>query len=391
MKIAYLLTQELGGLPHYTAELVNAVAENHDCYVLKPEKTTGDDMFSEDVTLVDCFAPMGVSNANVSTGNIDILQFLRGFFSYRNVNKLHDIDPDVVHITTYLLPQVRWFLHRYDIDEKYPIAVTFHNTDFNIIRGGPGTHMTTRIKNFLNLFAPDVDVDAAIVHRNGNAEDLIKEERYSLSEISVIPHGAFNHFATYDYEEKTTEEHTLLAFGNIVPAKSIETIIKAIPMIGEEVPDIKLIIAGEGKIPEKAMKIIDANPEWFELHNSYIPNNEVGTYFSRASLFVIPNRKQKGQSGTLTIAYSFGLPVVSTNVGPFPEMVGQKGTGLMVEPQQPAEMAEAVVQVLQDRSLYDRMAENARAMSEEISWSNIAKEHIETYERIATKMKYENQ
>lgn len=106
----------------------------------------------------------------------------------------------------------------------------------------------------------------------------------------------------------------------------------------------------------------------------------VEDYFSRASVVVIPNRSQEGHSGSLTVAYSFGKPVITTNVVEFPQLVKEAGCGLIVPPDDPEALADAVINLLQDKKLRKKMSKNALKMAEELSWDNIAKRHIKVYE-----------
>ena len=171
-------------------------------------------------------------------------------------------------------------------------------------------------------------------------------------------------------------------FGNIVPVKGLDILIEAIPIIIKEIPDVKLIIAGDGAIPKDCWEIINKYRSNFEIHNYFIPNEKVWEFFSRASIVVIPNKRQDGHSGSLTIAYSFGKPVVTTNVGEFPLLVEKTGCGLAVPPNNPKALADAIIKILESNKLRKKMSKNALKMAEKLSWDRIAKMHIKVYERL---------
>jgi glycosyltransferase involved in cell wall biosynthesis len=78
------------------------------------------------------------------------------------------------------------------------------------------------------------------------------------------------------------------------------------------------------------------------LKTDYLPNNEVGKYFSASDVVVLPYRSAT-QSGIIQIAYNFDKPVIATNVGGLAEVVKNGETGFIVEPNNPKKIAEAVI------------------------------------------------
>jgi glycosyltransferase involved in cell wall biosynthesis len=64
-------------------------------------------------------------------------------------------------------------------------------------------------------------------------------------------------------------------------------------------------------------------------------------YLKGADVLVLPY-KEIFQSGVLFLAYSFGLPVVATDVGSFREEIVEGNTGFLCKPGDPAELAKAI-------------------------------------------------
>ncbi len=109
-----------------------------------------------------------------------------------------------------------------------------------------------------------------------------------------------------------------------------------------------MIIAGEPKkgserYLEEIRQTIDRD---FDLGKvivriQFIPDEEMELYLKGADVLVLPY-KEIFQSGVLFLAYSFGLPVVATDVGSFREEIVEGSTGFLCQPGEPAELAKAI-------------------------------------------------
>ena len=382
MEIAYVLSQNSGGLPHYAAQLANAVADHADVTVLKAKETTADDVFSDDVRVLNTFDSMNISLPELRKLNFDVRRNLRALASYENLRLIDEVDPDVVHDPTDLFPQVKFYAKRYRLDERYPFVVTYHEVP---IERFPISRPPDMLEEIVDTLIPDLRVRRSIVHTE-NQRAVLSDRVDNPDSISVIPHGVNDMFGDYDYEERPEEEHTVLFFGNIIPAKGIDTLVKAISHVRDRVPDVTLVIAGNGRLGSRSRKIVERYPENFEVHDYFIPNDAVGEFFSRAALVVVPYRQQKGgtkgHSGALATAFSFGKTVVASSAGDFPKQVGETGSGAIVPPRDPEALADAIVDLLEDREKRTRMAENSARQAKRLSWDAIAETHVELYESI---------
>ena len=82
-------------------------------------------------------------------------------------------------------------------------------------------------------------------------------------------------------------------------------------------------------------------------------------HFAAANVVALPYRAASS-SAVLLNAFAHGLPVVATTVGAFPEMVQHGKTGLLVPPESPAELADALVTLLESSDVASQMGERAR-------------------------------
>lgn len=380
MRILYLIGQGEGGLPHYTAELANAVSNHHDVVVMKPERSSADEFFDPSVDVREPFQSIDVSMSKIYNREVSPTAFLRGMASYRKMRAIPDLDVDVVHETTDLFPHVKLFAKAYGVDQSQPFVVTRHEVTMNRFSL---SRPPVLAEELVMASIPDVDIDQTVVHTHKQKEAL-GNRNTDWGSIDVIPHGAYSVFGDGS-SGADPEPDTLLFFGNVVPPKGVDTLIRAVPYVTEEIPDLNVIIAGDGQIPSEVEPVIEAHPENFEIHNRFIPNEEVGELFERAQCVVLPYREQngtKGHSGVLSTAFTFGKPVVASSASVFPEYVGERGCGPVVPPEDPEQLAEALVYVLRNPGAREAMAEASREMASELSWDTIAEKHVDLYERL---------
>ncbi|WP_135305897.1 glycosyltransferase family 4 protein [Haloarcula amylovorans] len=381
MRVLYIVGQGEGGLAHYTAELANAVAADHEVVVLKPTETDADDLFGSDVELLERFAPIDLSMPRIYKFDVDPRSVVRGLRSYRNLGDVFDVDPDVVHDPTGLFPQVRYYASRHEIDTAFPFVLTKHEVPKN--RFSPA-RPPVMVEETIHAVLPNVDADRRIVH-TPQQRAAMEGWGEDPETISVIPHGAYSVFGNHEDVDDDPEPNTVLFFGNVVPPKGPDTLVEAMVRVGERLPDAKLVIAGDGSLPREQRRLLEAHPERFEFQNRYVPNDEVKDAFARAALVATPYREldgTKGHSGALTTAFSFGKPVVASTAGDFRRLVGESGAGRVVPPEDPERLADVIVDVLTDERARTEMGEASKAMADRLAWDSIADEHVELYREI---------
>ncbi len=143
--------------------------------------------------------------------------------------------------------------------------------------------------------------------------------------ISVLsPHPVYDQFSQeIDISKIEARERirvkqdlpTILFFGIVRPYKGLIYAINAISLLKAEGVPVQLIVAGEfwEDITKYEDQIIDLNlSDQIFLYDCYIPNEEVGFFFTAADIFIAPYIDGT-QSGSVKIAMGFNLPIVVTD------------------------------------------------------------------------------
>jgi len=138
-------------------------------------------------------------------------------------------------------------------------------------------------------------------------------------------------------------EGPAVTVARLSPEKNLETLLRAVALVVREEPSFRLEIAGDGSCMPDLQQL--SRELGLEAHVRFLGQvRDVPTLLTRASLFVLPSLTE-GISLTLLEAMARGLPVVTTRVGGNPEVVAEGETGLLVPPQDPASLSQAMLRL----------------------------------------------
>ena len=218
--------------------------------------------------------------------------------------RLHELEPDVVHVQWLALPRldVRW-LRRVAADT--PTVFTAHHA----LPRDAGAGLDARRRIY------DV-VQRVIVHSRRAVDELaalgVERER-----IAYIPHAVFESEARDEPSPPTGS--TLLFFGLLRAYKGIDVLVRALAHI----PDARLIVAGDPLDPVEPLQElardlgVAGRIEW---RLGFLPVGQVRGLMADAAAVVVPYRRLDS-SGVLATAIGYRRPVVVTDVGSLGEMV----------------------------------------------------------------------
>jgi glycosyltransferase involved in cell wall biosynthesis len=167
------------------------------------------------------------------------------------------------------------------------------------------------------------------------------------------------------------EGDTILFFGFIRPYKGLDDLLKAMLLILKE-KKITLLVVGEfwggRRIFARQVKELGIEGA-VRVFDRYLPNEEVGLFFSAADLVVLPYKSGTG-SGIIQIAYGLEKPAVATRIGSLAEVVEDGKTGYLVNPGHPRALADAVIRFFKEQKEAE-FVENIRRAKGKFSWDRL--------------------
>lgn len=163
----------------------------------------------------------------------------------------------------------------------------------------------------------------------------------------------------------------MLFFGFVRKYKGLEYLIRAMPEVLRS-SAVQLLIVGEfweDREPYQRMITELGLQRSVQVVDHYVPNEEVGLYFSAADVVVLPYADAT-QSAVVSLAYAFDKPVITTSVGGLPEVVADGETGFVVPPRDHEALAAAIVKYFQG-DCAARFSANVRARRSTLSWPGL--------------------
>ncbi len=166
---------------------------------------------------------------------------------------------------------------------------------------------------------------------------------------------------------------TALFVGRLERQKGIDALVKAIPIVCAQFPNIRFTIVG-GSRPrpggglysdyiktELAAQIAAGQVALC----GFVPDEQLAGLYQRSHINLVPSVLYESFSFTAAQGMAFGLPVVASRIGGVPETLGFGECGVLVEPDNPDELAAGILTLARDPALRERMgaAGRARAVS----------------------------
>lgn len=179
-----------------------------------------------------------------------------------------------------------------------------------------------------------------------------------------------------EYLSLPSENKYILFFGFIRKYKGLDLLLEAMADKRLGVAGIHLLIAGEYYGDKEFYEgIITKHRLEDRVHRftDFIPNDQVGRYFSATDCVVLPYRSAT-QSGITQITYHFEKGMVATNVGGLPELVKDGDTGVICEPV-PESIADAILEFFTPGAI-PHLATNLEARKQQYSWRSFSESLI---------------
>ncbi len=351
-----------GGIAHYTSVLYRELSRSHNVSLVSLRSQYPNFLFPGTTQLDN-------SRQGIAVPNDPLLSPVNPFTWHISARAIARRNPDLVLFQWWQpffgpsFGTVARLLRRWG----FPSAFLCHNVQ---------AHESSSLDGILSLYALKASA-SYLVHSHVDSQQL---KRWIPSAVvEVAPHPRYDMFKRSACSSKAdAREHLglpdvqiLLFFGNIRKYKGLPILLRALDAARRQRP-IHLVVAGEFYHGRQEVQelIRELNLERsVTIVDRYVPNEEVSKFFAATDAVVLPYLSAS-QSGVAQVAYSFGIPVIATEVGGLPEVVEDGTTGLLVPPEDPGALSDAIVHFF-EQGMAGQMSVNILGRSHYFSWQRM--------------------
>jgi len=209
--------------------------------------------------------------------------------------------------------------------------------------------------------------------------------RYFPGEYTVIPNGVdvelFGRADLRPVEEFADGCPNILFVGRLERRKGLPYLIEAFARVKPEMPDARLIVVG-------AYDGLEKLPFLFQVRHlglndvhfiGRVTDRELARYYRTADVYCAPSTGMESFGMVLLEAMASGAPIVASDIEGYREVMEDGVQGVLVKPEQPEELAAAILSLLRDPARRRAMSASGREKAQRYAWPIIATHLLEFY------------
>ncbi len=239
---------------------------------------------------------------------------------------------------------------------KVPVVVNYHGGEAEKFLAKSARSVRTSMRQASALIVPSGFLKAVFARFNMPASVV----------PNIIDLARFNNSAP----RRAIRRH-LLVSRNLEPIYDNETAIRAFSIVHRSFPDATLTIAGSGPLAESLAILAETlDLDGVIIFAGRLDRNAMAQAYRAADIAINPSLVDNMPVSMLE-ALASGVPVVSTNVGGVPFIVKDEQTALLVPPKSPDAMAKAILRLMDDAALSDKLIDNGLLEVQKFTWPQV--------------------
>ena len=386
---ASLPATQFGGIVFLAVDLAQEISEmghNVTIYTTDLDFSNGSNKFNKKLPRIEKFEKFLINRTHVWFS-------LKLFFVNTSMSKEIENDkPDIIHTIGLRSFQsiIAW-----RVSKKLNIPLVVSD------QGGLTTHPFLAESGFFlktlykiqDFFIRKIINDASVISVANEYEQKIFSSLNKKSRIEIIRNGVNlkKLVSKHNFKEKYQINSNFILFvGRFSKSKGIETLINAFSIVKNELKDsdIHLVIMGvdfgyQAEM-EKLIKKLNLSAEIKVIKNP--PRDDVISAYGESEFLVLPSQWELSPLVPLE-SFAFKKPVISTNSHGIPYTVQNNKNGILVEPENSFELSNAIVKLLNDTELREKLGQSGyNFVNEECNCVSMAKNSLKLYEDILEEM-----
>lgn len=354
IKILYLVTQsEFGGAQRYIFDLVTNLSANN--YQIEVAAGGNEELFFQ------------LKEKNIKTYQLKNLvreiNPVKDLLAYFEIKKfLKEIKPDILHLNSSKagvigavagkhcnIKKIIYTVHGFVFEEPLPIwkKLFYYWAE----------KFSAQYKDTL-ICVSEFDHQIGIQKKIAPEKKLITINN-GISEINFLSKEmAKQKLFTSNQQLVTSNQPLVGTIAHFYPTKGLIYLVQAAKIVIERLPETTFAIIGDGQ----QRKLLQTKIKKLHLAKNFLllgAKNQAWQYLPAFDIYVCCSVKE-GFPFSILEAMAAGLPIVSTKVGGISEMIQNEKTGLLVEPAKPQNLAEAIIKILKNKNLAEKIGYQAQ-------------------------------
>ncbi len=376
------------GFGRFTRELVNAlieIDERNDYLCFVDQQTASSNEFPDKMNIVVASTDIPPTQAASASGH----RSLRDLWALSRQVMKYDLD-------IFFFPAVYSYFPLLNRAKK---IVTLHDViaDHHPDKVFPSKKLMLlwKAKQYLAIQQADLILTVSEYSK----KQISQYHKMPESRVQVIPEGPSQVFSALPRNQGMlqalrryhlkSDGRFLLYVGGISPHKNLKALIAAYHRLTKEsgFSDVKLVLVGDyekdsfySDYPSLKSYVEDLFLDGRVIFTGFIEDSELAYLYNAASALVFPSLEE-GFGLPAVEAMTCGTPVVSSDRGSLPEIVGNAGR--FFDPHNPEMMFKVIKEVISDDNLSDQMKQRGFAQSKKFTWETAAKKLISVFKDLA--------
>ncbi|MDD3985701.1 MAG: glycosyltransferase family 4 protein [Methanobacterium sp.] len=255
--------------------------------------------------------------------------------------------------------------------KKKPMVVTYHN---DIVGSGFANYIakfynSTALKSVLN------NADKIIITQPNYIKYSLYLDKYE-DKIEVVPNGVdVEKFKSLKISKSKNTLFFLSLLDEFHKYKGLDYLLKAILIVKNTIPDIKLVIGGKGSLLDYYHKmVVDLGLIKNVEFHGFIPEEKIVEYYNMSNIFILPSISslQEGFGIVVLEAMACETPVISTEIVGVAVDVKKSNSGIIIPPKDTKQLAEAIIKILNHKNPEIMGSNGRKLVKEKYTWSEIA-------------------
>lgn len=237
-----------------------------------------------------------------------------------------------------------------------PIIVADRNDPTRV----PSNPLVRKVRDILYCFATGVVVQTQ-KNKAYFSRTVQKKSRVIYNPINLKENARIS--------LKTEKEKKIVTAGRLMPQKNQKMMIRAFASVCKKHPDYKLVIYGEGPSRQELESLVK---ELGMEQSILLPGNisDIHEHIKSAEAFVLSS-DYEGMPNALIEAMCLGIPSISTKVSGATDLIKDHENGILTELDHQEQLEKAMLELIEDKELAEKLAINAAKLNEELEVSKI--------------------